>query len=294
MMGGGLPRIGEPYYDANAQRFDYGARCRSISPQQGESPYFWVVTCTYDNETAANETEEQQPGEDNGGDGGAGGDGNADSEGGDSQTPPNVLTIPPEIAFSTREGSRPATRDIESGDPVANSAFQTFDPPIESPISTAVLVLSAAQPRASYASIKVYQNCVNRDTLQIRDLVIEPGEARVNSISITEREQDGIRFDMVTVEIELWFKERVGNEEFGGWAPTRILDQGFMQLDGAGGWEPCVDANGDPVAQPVPLDGVGGQLDAGDPPKYLEYNLYRRVALGPLLEAVGGIGVVEG
>jgi len=264
--GGQLPRIGDPYQEAEGLATDLGARCRSLTPNQTDDPWTWEVVANYDNEAPDPTTQEnQQPGEDNGGDDGGDSGGEGGGEGGEGPGDPTL--VPAEFTFTWEQGTRVLELVDPNGNavPVVNSANQTFDPPVEIPYSHPVIICSAAQRNASLAWTLLYQDAVNSDRLQIRDLTIEPGQAKVRGISIAEKHTNGITYDQVTIELEL---------NFDYWNPLKILDQGFYFLDGAD-WSPCVDVNGDPLSQPALLDGNGGQLAANGQPVFIDIDAFR-------------------
>jgi hypothetical protein len=60
----------------------------------------------------------------------------------------------------------------------------------------------------------------------------------------------------------------------GKWIPTEILDAGYFYLDAEGRKKLAVDDRGNPLGQPVLLDGRGRLLPQGAQPVYLTFRFY--------------------
>ncbi len=159
--------------------------------------------------------------------------------------------------------NHPATK----GKPVVNSAGQPFDPPLEVPDWHAVVHITAFFPIANYRNIRKYLGKVNKSPW----MGWPKGCAVCTGYSITSVYEQGKWFWEVQIEVEF-------NDE--GWNPVKVLDCGTMYIDADIGREarklrPIVDpVTGQPVTHPVPLNGFGQPLKAGEPFVYLKFQGY--------------------
>jgi hypothetical protein len=160
------------------------------------------------------------------------------------------------------------------GKPVVNAAGVPFDPPLEVPCSHTTVSITAFSSIADHSNIKRYQNKVNR----VKFMGYKAWQARCTNYGITSQYEQGAFFWQIDVEVEF-------NED--GWNPVRVINAGTLKKELANppgpiapGQEkfrlrPIIDkVTGQPVTHPVPLDELGGELEAGKDPIYLEFQGY--------------------
>lgn len=233
-----IPSLGVLYRGKNGN-FDGGAFCEDVSAEcDDEDGKGWKVTCSY---------------------------GPYDPSQFDSQNP---LDAPAKVHFGLSRQSIACDQD-NAGNPIVNSAGQSFDPPIEKDESR--LVLSVDVNVASFDPILIsqYKDSVNNGefwgcppkTVKFMNASAEldfSGDCPVNN---------GF-FWAVTWEFEV--KEDT-------WA-KKILDQGLMCLDtSTGNLQHCADEEGQPSSEPLLLDGAGHQAAVGASPIYLTFDVYNEM-----------------
>jgi hypothetical protein len=186
-----------------------------------------------------------------------------------TQFPENPLNHPIKITFGANRFEKPAEEDVD-GNAVLNSAGDYFDPAatMDDSRSTLRVVRNEQYYDERYAT--VWRDKVNESNWN----GYAPGTVKILPIT-SEMEYSGVCgfYYVVQYEFEI-------NSD--GWK-KRILDQGLRVLDsGTGNQKLAHDENGQPATSPVLLDGNGGQLEVGDSPVYLEYQVYQEIDFGPL------------
>jgi hypothetical protein len=226
----GIPALYDTYVTANAS--DLGSRVIDIQPSQSEdNPRFWQVAVEYSG----------------------------------AENPPEVA---PDVKWGSNKEQRTFERDI-FGDAILNSAGQFFDPPPEGDDSRPTLVITRNETLYNPALATIYQDAVNSDTWTIvapamTPFVALPGEAKCMSIEAQYHEEKNYAWWSVTYSFE--FRRVDTSVGLTGWI-KQILDQGRYQrsTDDTNKLTPCLDDKGQPVDDPVPLDGSGAQLSDPSP-----------------------------
>lgn len=113
--------------------------------------------------------------------------------------------------------------------------------------------------------IDLYRDKTNEDLWNGRD----PGTVKCNAITPGKPQQSPDGWWYVPVAYQFEVRED-------GWDKV-ILDAGFAVVDGSGNLTQVKGKDGQPVHEPVPLDGNGGKLAHGDPAVYLTFKGYRRL-----------------
>jgi len=182
------------------------------------------------------------------------------------------LTQDPIVEWSGVMVSEPIDRD-RFGEPIQNSSHETFDPPIQQDFED--LVLRVRRNEASFDPIVAagYKWSVNSDQFA----GFPPGEARMRIFEGRYVRAGGLYF--WEVQYEIHFRQ-------GGWK-VPIFDKGFRtikldsegapDLDSDGNYQYVTvkDTDGNPMREPVMLDGQGQRLPKvrEDDPVKLEFEL---------------------
>lgn len=151
-----------------------------------------------------------------------------------------------------------------NGDPIRNSSDELFDPPHTEEFDD--LLLRGVYNVAVFNPIGAanYKGAINTDFF----LGFNPGQAKV--ITYVSREIRAITGNFyVEVTVEIQFRQT-------GWK-RKFVDEGYriktgVDSDGKPTYEEIKDDDGNPITEPVFLDGSGAKLDDGDPVVRLEFN----------------------
>lgn len=175
--------------------------------------------------------------------------------------PQNPLDMQPEVAWGWAQFQRAVFED-RNGDPILNSAKDYFDPPISRDDSRPILGLIRNQ--ATF----------NQDLADsLRDHVNDApwwgaaaGKVKISNITAHR---------VFSPEIGDYYWQATYEFAFNrdGWA-TKVLDQGFRQLNGAGTAQVPIFKDGVPVGSPALLDGSGHALAVSGTPVFLEFDVY--------------------
>lgn len=212
----------------------------------GSSPFVWEVTVTYESVT-------------------------------------NPLDLPPTVSWSFAstnepfdhanfldELTDPGTPVVIPNFPTMNSSKEAFDPPLTEVADDLVYRTNFNQEFFNHALAAEVKNSINETEWKGFAL----GSAKMVDYSATERRAGELIYHNLTAEVHIR-KEK--------WN-TRVVDQGFrtIRLDAPGGspvledgrlqFDTIVDANNNPLSQPVLLDGHGQKLADGADPVLLTYN----------------------
>ena len=199
-------------------------------------------------------------------------------------------------AFGYRTVSEPVDTGVAGG-AIVNSAGQPFDPPIEREFAdqTLAVTFELTWLRAWRSAWAEYAFATNSDPF----FGWEPGQALMLPIS-----GEGPPQGPAAMRFEIWFRQGLPAKDCKGKSPNvakggparawwaRILDQGYVEKvltdpdnDYSPGANPYVlrnvaDENGDPITEPVLLDGSGGKLGDGEDAVFLEFQMHRAAKFG--------------
>jgi hypothetical protein len=263
-----LPRLGEPHPNDS-----YAVVVSNRPMQDATTPRRWLVTIGYSSNLPVGQQREAlaydssgQPSENAGATSATGGGGTVERQ----DDPRNR---PPTFEVDWEEKTEIVRRDI-NGDAITNSAEDPFDPPptreVALPIITITKNLAIDSPLLNLGTQAEYQDITNSDTpWGFAEKTLRFGRIRHRA---------AVENDVAYAEFSLSIKVN-----WETWA-LFIADAGFRDLDGVWFTDPETKAL---PADPKPLDGAGFELAVGDPPVFLEYEIYRPVAFIPILALMG-------
>jgi len=153
------------------------------------------------------------------------------------------------VTLDTEQFQKPAVIDT-SGDAIANSAGDPYDPP--NMMDDSRRIFTVQKNMATVPSwVITSQDAVNNDVFSLGGLSIAIGKAKVQRVSVGEpQSRNGVAFVVCTIQIHV---------QKDGWilAP---LDAGFREIDGTNRKNIRNDGDDELPAAPVPLDGSGAFL----------------------------------
>lgn len=174
------------------------------------------------------------------------------------------LDQPWEVEWGFVTANEPIDRDI-NGEPITNSAGQSFDPPITRDVDD--LVLKITRNKAAYDPIVAsdYKGSVNSDTFW----GFTPGLVKCTRFNARSARQADLWYWIVTYEFQM---------RKDGWK-RRILDEGYAEKTGTDSdGKPTHKENKDDdnvnLSEPILLDGSGEKKKDTDPAVFLEFELY--------------------
>lgn len=148
---------------------------------------------------------------------------------------------------------------------VVNSAGDYFDPPITRDANRSVLTVTRNESSFNPGLADLYRDVVNSDTFA----GAAPGTVKCSSIK-----GKWVPFPDLFAG-GYWQVTYVFHFKREGWNRV-ILDQGFRKLDGTTRKPILID--GEPASSPVLLNGLGDELTPGNPPEFLEFEVYESAA----------------
>ena len=226
----------------------------------------WIVECEYDSEPIGQKQGGTSP----------------SGDPGQSETQPDMR--PWQIEFGSVKTTKLLTTDAQgvntkyvkadgtlvagAGTEVAASNGQPFDPPPEIPAFHPQIQITAykAMGTESFANVSAYTNKVNNGVWQgfAAETVL------CTEYKLQSQYEHGQWWWQKTVTLEI-------NPD-GPWNPILILDAGTVYKESnAKPPQPILDSSGNPVTSPVPLNGLGMPLQAGQPLVYQAVNGFQKV-----------------
>lgn len=185
----------------------------------------------------------------------------------------NPLARPAVISWSSVSYEEEIYKDI-AGKTILNSAGDYFDPPIR--VARSRWQVTYKRNRASVPTwILNYADAINSDEFTIGGLTIPRGYAKLDRIEIGP-----MQIENEIAYYEVGYTLTVQPES---WQP-KILDQGLYEK--VGGVRRRIRVNGEPVSEPVLLDGTGQALADPAPENavYLtQYKAYRELPFANIL-----------
>jgi hypothetical protein len=175
---------------------------------------------------------------------------------------PNPLEWPLRVSLGSTEFDKPVWKDIND-DPVVNSAGQRFGDPVLMDDSRNLLKIIRNESNFKASNIDKYKDVINSDEF----LTHPPFSVKARPITAEALYSSEIGYySEVTYTFQFDSKK---------WKKI-ILDEGYATFDGSR-LQQVLDGKGQPVSEPVLLDGSGGQLPDGDMPVYLEFDIYDEI-----------------
>jgi hypothetical protein len=239
---------------------------------QQDGGWVWEVTCEYDSapfdQNQGGSSPSGQPGQ--------------------SQTQPDQR--PWQIEFGSVKTTKLLTKDAQNaatkyvkadgtlvanaGVEVAASNDQPFDPPPEVPSFHPQITITAykAIGAESFANVSLYTNKVNDGVWQgFADATVLCTEYKLQS-----QYEHGSWWWQKTVVLEV--------QPDDPWNPIVILDAGTVYKESAAKPpQPILDASGNPVTSPVPLNGLGMPLNANGDLVYQAVNGYKKLSFAAII-----------
>lgn len=189
---------------------------------------------------------------------------------GNPSDPDNPFDIPPHIRWS-HVGSTEQIYLDRQGNPIVNSAKQPFDPSIEDEFYDLVAFIQGNVEEFDPVFAASYMNGINNAPFLIRGTTVLTGVAKIIQFDADESVLNGVDYFAVTLGLRF---------RTDGWI-RKILDNGTMELNASGFPVNILDEQGSPITEPVFLDGLGHQLEAG-PPVFLNVDTRKLVNFAPL------------
>lgn len=183
-----------------------------------------------------------------------------------NQWPQNPTERTPKVSWSFAQFEAIADQDVD-GNPILNTAFDYFDPPVTKDDSRPILTIVRNEATFDENLAEDYKDTVNADAFWGKDAKT----VKVSNISAEWAFDSDIGFYfIVTYEFHV-------NKD--GWK-KKPLNQGMRQLSSDGSKQQQILVNGAPISSPALLDEDGVVLAAGADPVYLEFEVYPAVDFG--------------
>jgi len=180
---------------------------------------------------------------------------------------PNPLNDPVSITWGVNEYTEVADED-KDGDPILNSAKDWFDPPLEHAVYLPVVTMVRNDATFNPNIAVGYVGSVNKDAVTIAGYTAGARKARCLEYGGKSAERNGVAYYVVTYRIEFNYKRY----------DRSVVDQGIRRMDGAGKKVRINVGNvasGEPVTEPVRLDGNGVPLADDAAPDATIYRTFR-------------------
>lgn len=221
------------YWDVHPYDSDFFVRRKSVAPFNG--PLNWAVNVEY--EYIKNPLAEPYS----------------------IQFIPQMSNEAIDKAIELNGGSEAMTRNL------CNSADEPFDPPIQEEFYDFAIVIKRNEANFAMYTAQQYLNTVNSDTFRIVNkknllMMFDAGTVRCKNIQADEQRHGPTWYYTVTYEFVV---------RRDGWL-RRILDQGFREKTGTD-YKAIVDTEGNPVTQPMKLNGSGVKLAPASPAVFLTF-----------------------
>ena len=176
----------------------------------------------------------------------------------------NPLDAPPEVVWDDMDSTEPVYVDRQ-GDPITNSAGETFDPPVSRLFFDSQVTVTRNVPFHDQAFALSYKGKANAGSFNVDGHLVNPEKALVVGWSGQNGLiQNGFTYARETIRIAL---------RGDGWK-RNLLDQGYTERDGANRQQVIKDDSGAPMNQPVKLDGAGHRLEEGAAAVFLVKEVY--------------------
>lgn len=188
-----------------------------------------------------------------------------------TQVPISPVLQPPDVSWGFAMSNEGMTCDVE-GKPLANSAGESYDPPIARDFSD--LVLRYARNERTFDKLVAadYKDAVNSDTF----LGFGPGHVRCTMFEATQVRASSLTYYRVNYEFQIRHSE-VKTRDSGGAITTkvfgwvkRVIDESYREetgetnLDGTPETDDITDKKGQKSAMPHLLDGSGKRLSKAE------------------------------
>lgn len=157
--------------------------------------------------------------------------------------------------------------DLE-GDPIINSAGDPFDPPPTMEETIGIISITRNKASVDFAQYMDFNGATNEFTF----MGFPPDTLKISLEAERTFEQQQYFFIVnATIRVRPFYDLGVGADfvtTMGGWQ-LKLLDAGYRYIDAGNNYHNIVDDEGNSLHKPYPLDGAGGGLVFGDPPKFV-------------------------
>ena len=191
--------------------------------------------------------------------------------GGTDQPEFNPLDEDPVIIWGTRETNVIVVKDID-GNPIENSAFDPFDPPLEERAFEQEVTINRNEPAFNPDFAEEFQGKLNVAPLEIAGKNVKAEQARLTVFTATSAERNGIEYFRVTYKIEFKTDEIIAGDRNARFWRREVLDQGLNLIDDFGNKKRILDDEQEAIDKPVKLNGVGAILIKREDSVYLIFD----------------------
>jgi hypothetical protein len=276
MFAPGIPRLYAFYVSFGATEVDTLALCRDVYPVQDPADWsVWEVTCQFSTLPLGPTSAQGQPS-----------DGGDPSKGDGASNNPELE--PPVVRWGWHEKEEAFVKDANGKD-VLNSAKQPFDPAPTVERGWRVLYFERNELSFDPDAMDKYSYALNSDNF----LGAKQKEVLSKPVTADAVYKGPLRYYRVKYEFHFRKRPPIENpgQVFPGATWSRdILDQGLCKLSLTAGPNfkkpvPII-RNGQPLSQPVLLDGAGQELTpaalAASGPQYISFQPYLATPFAPL------------
>lgn len=172
---------------------------------------------------------------------------------------------------------------------ILNSAKDPFVPAVETTINDLTLTVTRNEVAFDAEAKRNLLNRVNSEAFTVAGYAAEAQEALMRKITGVSKTELGVRYYEVTYELvfrkhDPAFLNPAGVVVIDNAWTLRLLDQGLNYISAAGPpivTSPILGEDGQPITQPVLLDGAGQKGDRSNP-KWLAFREYKTANFIPL------------
>jgi hypothetical protein len=191
---------------------------------------------------------------------------NANQAGGGADQ--NPLNMPIEVSWSLRDHETVLDTD-QNGNPVLNTAYDPYDPPIVIDDPRLVMTVVRNEPKFNIAWVLAYRNAVNNDQFG----GFPPLTCKVLNISSRSQwHQDAGWYYQTTYEFE-FLTASIDYDTNTGYR-KRIISQGFRAISSVTGKPYHITLKGVPISSPMLLDSNGYLLGPNATPYWQTFQAY--------------------
>lgn len=233
--------------------FDFGATCRTLDMKpDADSPLVYTLTFEYSSAPFDKHDSSGNP------------------KKSDQSQPPQ--SRPWKIKFGSTHYSRVLGPLDLANTPVVNSSKQPFNPPLERPSSNSTIMVTAYQQYGGSFD-PVFNQMVFIDSLNNAPLTLpgittsqyQTGTLKCTEYNASVETENNAPYYQIDCTLEY---------KYDGWQPL-VLDAGTLQfISNSKPLQPIRDGANAIVQQPVPLNGAGQPLKAGNPFVYINQQTF--------------------
>ena len=179
----------------------------------------------------------------------------------------------PEVEFDFASNNEPIEKDI-NGNPILNSADETFDPKPQKEIDDLVYRMTRNEANFDPYLARQYKGSINEDEF----LGFPAKTCKITQYKAKRMKSGPYYYWSVTYEVQIRAYMLVDGK-LETWK-RRLLDQGFREKIGENDddnkpkYELIKDKDGNPLSEPTLLDGFGKKLADAAAPVYREWDLH--------------------